>query len=94
MTVINVKQMNRKFVKLDTKVKEHRNENKQLKQQSVNLSKQVNELTTTVICFENRINEFQKKNEHLEAQSYTRLLCSETEVYRGIHHFSYFCSKT
>ena len=65
----DVKQMNKKFDKLDRKVKELRNDNKQLKQQNENLSKQVNKLITTVICLENRMNEAEKKNEHLEAQS-------------------------
>ena len=65
----DVKQMNKKFDKLDRKVKELRNDNKQLKQQNENLSKQVNELTTTVVCLENRVNETEKKNKQLEVQS-------------------------
>ena len=57
--------MNKQFDSFDKKVKEL----KQLKQQNENLSKQVTDLTTTVISLETRIQDTEKKNEQLEAQS-------------------------
>ena len=35
-----------------------------------------------------------RKHAYIILTHLTPLLCSKTEVYKGIHYFSYFCSKT
>lgn len=65
----DVKSMNKKFGKMEKKVKGLKRDNALLKQQNEDLSKQVSAFSVSVARLEARMAETEKKNEHLEAQS-------------------------
>ena len=61
--------MNKKFDKMEKIVNDLKRDNKYLKQQNQEMSKQINELKTSFFRLESRTTEAERKHEHLEAMS-------------------------